>query len=119
MKTYVAVCLRMLLIIPSKGFIVVRLQQVCIHDLNVMCIIKFKKGCLSPSEIYFFFGHSPQKKPNAAFKETYDFEPKLIKFLNNIFWKHTFSSQLGKVLHGAACIMAVKQGSYQECSLRA
>lgn len=67
----------------------------------------------------FFLEHSPQKKPNADFKETRDFEPKLIKYLNNIFWKHTFSSQLGKVLHGAACVMVMNQRSYQEDSLRA
>lgn len=64
----------------------------------------------------FFLEHSPQKKPNADFEETCDFEPKLIKYLNNIFWKHTFLSQLEKVLHSAACIMAMNQRSYQSTS---
>lgn len=39
----------MLLVTPSKGFVVfVDLQQVCIPDLNPMCIVKIKQGCLSP-----------------------------------------------------------------------
>lgn len=33
----------------------------------------------------FFLEHSPQKKPNADFKETCDIEPKLMKYLINIF----------------------------------
>lgn len=65
----------------------------------------------------FFFEHSPQKKSNADFKDVYDFEPKLTGYLNNIFWKAT--SQLGKALHGAACVMAMNQTSYQECGLGA
>lgn len=32
----------------------------------------------------------------------------MIQDLNNIFWKHAFSSQLGKGLLGAACIMVKK-----------
>lgn len=92
LKIYIAIYLGALLAIPSEGFVVFCLQQVCVYDLNVTCIIKFKQGCLSPPENVGFLEYSPQEKPNAGFKETYEFEPKLVKYLNNIFRKHTFSS---------------------------
>lgn len=55
LKIYIAICLGALLAIPSEGFVVFCLQQVCIYDLNVTCIVEFKQGCLSLSENVFFW----------------------------------------------------------------
>lgn len=45
----------MLLVIPCKGFrVFVCLSQVCIPDLNLVCIVKFKQEYLRPSENVLF-----------------------------------------------------------------